>query len=342
MVATRSSSSSRFSRGCSRGFSLIEMLVTLTVVGMIAGGAMAIALSSQRMFETDQNRTTINQNLRSGMDLLGIDIRQAGERLPQDMPAIEIVDGASGAPDTIVVRRNLVDAVMPVCKDITAGSSVDAAFIALKKGGGYVPPGCSPVPDKDGDGWPDNLQSWKAYRESHGGVVLVYIFNPTTSEGEFFEYDAEDASTMHIHKQNGGAWQYDYLVDDQARAYILEQLTFQLQGDLLQAVVNGDNTNALNLVSHITDLQGRAHMRDGSILDTLGSTDDWEDLRSIEVLMVGESNFAGRTMARQLRTHFFPRNVLSIAEPDSSMTLPPLDPDPPEILPNGKPKKNQN
>jgi hypothetical protein len=146
---------------------------------------------------------------------------------------------------------------------------------------------------------------------------------------------------MHIHKLNVEQWQHDYLVDDQARIYILEQQTFRLLGDLLQSVVNDDTANALNLVSNVTDLQGRAHMRDGSVLDTLSSTAAWEDLRSVEVMMVGESNFAGRNMAKQLRTHFFPRNVLSISEQDPNTTLPTLDPDPPEILPNGKPKKDK-
>ena len=82
------------------------MLVALTVTGVIAGATLTIALTSREMFETDQHRTTINQNLRAGMDMIGIDVRQAGERMPFDAPAIEIKNGVNGAPDTLFLRRS--------------------------------------------------------------------------------------------------------------------------------------------------------------------------------------------------------------------------------------------
>jgi len=315
MEANHSSWSSPYSRGSSSGFSLVELMVTLSVVGLIAGATLTITLSTQRMFETDMHRTEINQNLRSGMDLLGIDIRQAGERLPHNMPAIEIVDGIDGAPDQLMLRRNLLDPVLPVCKSITAGSNADSIFVALKKGAvAKVPPGCAPVADSDGDGWPDNLQEWKDYRTANGPEILAYIYNPTTRVGEFLVYDAEDNSTFHIHKANADKWANDYAADDDARIYILEQLTFRIVGDVLQCFVNGDADNPLNLVNHMTDLQAFAYMRDGSILPTLGPNDNWSDLRSIEISMVGQSDFGNRTIYRSLQSHFFPRNVLSIAD----------------------------
>ena len=69
------------------------MLVALVVTLVVVGSIMTLAFSSQDVFETDKHRTTINQNLRSGIDLLGMDVRQAGERLPGDAPAIEIRRG---------------------------------------------------------------------------------------------------------------------------------------------------------------------------------------------------------------------------------------------------------
>lgn len=315
MAAIGSSRSSPFSRGSSSGFTLIELMVTLTVVGLIAGATLTITLSSQRIFETDQNRTTINQNLRSGMDLLGIDIRQAGERLPNNMPAIEIINGVDGAPDQLNLRRNLLDPVLPVCMDIKADSNADSVFVALKKDSvAKVPPGCAPVADSDGDGWPDNLQAWKAYREANGPEILAYIYNPTTRVGEFLRYDAEDNSTFHIHKANTEKWAHTYDADDEARVYILEELSFRLVDDVLQCFINGDDSAPLNLVNHLVDLQAFAYMRDGSVMPSLGPNDEWSDLRSIEITMTGQSSFANRTMYRNLQAHFFPRNVLSIAD----------------------------
>jgi type IV pilus assembly protein PilW len=177
-----------------------------------------------------------------------------------------------------------------------------------------VPPGCAPVADSDGDAWPDNLQAWKAHREANGPDILAYIYNPTTRLGEFFVYDAEDNSTFHIHKKNADAWANTYDADDEARVYILEQLTFQLVDDVLQCYINNDSANPLHLVNHMVDLQAYAYMRDGSILPALGPGDEWSELRSIEISMIGESSFGNRQMYRHLQAHFFPRNVLSIAE----------------------------
>jgi type IV pilus assembly protein PilW len=303
--------STRSTHACSSGFSVVELLVALTVTSIIAGAVMTLAFSSRDVFETDKHRTTINQNLRSGIDLLGIDVRQAGERLPGDAPAIEIINGASGAPDTLILRRNLINEVLPVCKNIGAGSSADSIFVARKNPSGIFPPGCSPVGDANGDGWPDNLEAWRRYRIEHGGNVMAYVHNPTTQVGEFFFYDDEDNSTFHIHKYNGDAWQYDYDVVDNARVYILEQRRFFVEEDVLKCVINEDLANTLNFVSHIRNFQCNAVFQDGTIQASMIPADGWSNLESIEVMLVGESSWKNRTMDRTLVTRFFPRNVLS-------------------------------
>ena len=313
--------SSRSSRGSasvvirdSRGLTLLELLVAMTVTGILTSATLMIALSSRGMFETDQHRTTINQNLRAGLDMIGIDIRQAGERMPFDAPAVEIRDGAAGAADTLYLRRNMLDYVMPLCKDIAGGSAADATFIARKKGAmssGRIPQGCAPVPDENGDGWPDNLEAWRSYRLSQGGSAWVYIYNPVTRNGEFFLYDDEDVSTFHLHKANVDLWVYDYPVVQDCRMYMLEQRHFRLEDDVLQIVINEDTANALNLVNHISDFQVDAVFQDGTVAPSLSSGDEWTDLRSVQVRLVARSEFGGRTMEREVVSRFFPRNILS-------------------------------
>jgi len=281
------------------------------VTVILGGAALSVALTTRRMYELDDSRTMVNQNLRSGMNLLGIDVRQAGERLPGDAPAIELLDGDSGGTDTLIIRRNLLDYVLPLCRDISGGSSADSIFVAKKKITGKVPPGCAPVPDLNGDGWPDNLEAWRNYRIAHGGEVLAYIHNPVTAVGEFFVYDAEDNSTFHLHKANGDSWLYDYLMNQNPRVYIIEQKTFLVTGDVLQCVVNGDTDNPLNLVDHIEDFQGRAFFTDGSVRLAMGPSDPWSELASIEITLIGRDAMRTRDLERELVTHFFPRNILS-------------------------------
>jgi type IV pilus assembly protein PilW len=307
-----STRSRRSSRACTEGYSLIEILVSLAVTGVIAAATLTIALSTRGMFETDQHRTTINQNLRAGIDLLGIDVRQAGERLPFDAPAVQITDGSSGAPDELTLRHNMLDYVLPVCKEINAGSAADSVFVARKKvvGQPKVPQGCIPVPDENGDGWPDNLEAWRDYRLANGGEVLAFIHNPVTGNGEFFVYDDEDNSTFHLHKNNSENWTYSYAPNQEPRIYILEQRTFRLEGDVLQVVVNDDTAGALNLVNRIRDLQVRAVFKDGSVQSTLAGK-VWTDLQSLDVTLVAGESFDDRDMNRTVETRFFPRNILS-------------------------------
>jgi type IV pilus assembly protein PilW len=289
----------------------VELLVALGITGIIATATLAITLSSKDLLETDEQRTTINQNLRSGMDLVGVDVRQAGERLPEDIPAVEILDGAGGAPDRLILRRNMLDCSLPLCKDILGGTAADSIFVARKKIVGKIPPGCAPVGDDDSDGWPDNMQTWRDYRIANGGVIRAYIYDPILQNGEFFVYDHEDNSTFLIHRMNPGLWLNDYLLVNGSRVYILEQQEFRLQDEVLQSVVNMDTANAFNLVNHIVDFQARAFFKDGSVQTTLGPADDWTDLRSVEVMLVGEADLRNRTMNRTLAARFFPRNILS-------------------------------
>ena len=293
------------------GFSAVELLVAMTITSVFAAAALSIAFTSQGLLEADERRTTVNQNLRAGIDLLGIDIRQAGERMPGDAPAIQIMDGASGASDRLMLRRNQLDYVMPLCKDINGGSAADSVFVAKKKITGKVPPGCYPVPDSNGDGWPDNLEAWRDYRIANGGSVLAYIHNPITGLGEFFVYDAEDSSTFHLHKANGDSWQHDYLMNQDPRIYILEQKEFRLVDGVLQCIINDDTSGALNLVSHLEDFQIQAIFTDGTIQQDFGGTDNWVNLQSLEVALVGEMQGRDSRFERTLISRFFPRNVLS-------------------------------
>jgi hypothetical protein len=286
-----------------------EVLVALSIVTVLAGAALAVALSSRGVYTTDLNRTTLNQNLRIGMDLVGVDVRQAGQQLPEDVPAIQIVDGGAGGTDTLILRRNLLPFVLPVCRNVKKATADDAVFIAVKM---KKPPlGCSPVPDSNGDKWPDNLEAWREYRIDHGGEVTAYIYNPVRTVGEFFIYDDEDNSTFHVHRANPGRWANDYPVDEQSRIYILEQKTFEVVGDVLQYYLNNDRDNARKLIYAVTDFQSVAHMRDGTV-QTAWAGERWSGLESIGVSLQGEMAFQGRAMRRTLDARFFPRNVLSL------------------------------
>jgi type IV pilus assembly protein PilW len=287
----------------------VELLVAMLVTSVIGSAVLAVTLSSSRILEKDQLRNQINQDLRLGLDLLGADIRQAGERLPADFPALEVVNGTSGAPDILIVRRSRLDEVLPVCEDVVAGTTTSEVQIAKAVD---PPQGCPPVADDNGDGWPDNLENWRALRLANGGEIKAYIYNPVIHAGEFFIYDADGSTTEFLHKADTGSWVQSYGVSQQCRVYIIEERKYELSGDVLRLLVDEEIASEERLLHGVVDFQIQAVFADGSVSDALGPTDEWSDLSALQVTLTAESEEAGGEMAGEVSARFFPRNVLSL------------------------------
>ncbi len=308
--------SKRFTRSCSSGFTLTELLVAMAITVAIGGGALTLALSSRRMYDVDQARTRANRHLRAAGDFLVSDLHQAGERLSDDFPALEIVNGGIGAPDELFLRRNILSTVLRVCSDVS-GTNRDIE-VAWKPTHPLAPApaGCAPLADDDANGWPDNVDAWRNYRQSNGGLVLAYIYNPVTKLGEFFWYrrdvDAPDAYVVRK-KVGTGVWLNSYSLADQSRLYILEERRYRLTGDLLQLIVNGDVTNPTNLVDRMQAFQVRA-IYPAATLDSLRAGDvgyNWVGMDSIEVQLEASVPYRDRQVARAWTSRIMPRNILS-------------------------------
>jgi type IV pilus assembly protein PilW len=290
----------------SPGLTLVELLVALAVGMVIAVTALTLALGARRIYDADEARTSLNQQLGGTMTMLVADIRQAGERLGGDFPALEILDGASGAPDQLILRRNLDQTVLRVCSDTSAPDlEIDIAQTSSPV------QGCAVVPDDDGDGWPENLQAWRAYRQAAGGSVRAYIYNPVTGQGEFFDYVAEDAGNYRIRANSGTSWSYSYPVNQLCRLYLLEERRYRLSGDMLQIELNGDPATPLRLAAGFDDFQASALFQDFSEQDSLGPADGWADLRAVRLELSGTARHGGELLRRSWTNEVMPRNVLS-------------------------------
>ncbi|MCP3980089.1 MAG: hypothetical protein GY716_12355 [bacterium] len=296
------------------GISLAEMLVAFAVAFVVTGAAFSLAVSSRGIYASDQSRTALNQNLRAGMDLIGVDLRGAGARLPEDITRLAIDNGDTGESDRLLVRRNLVPVVLPVCSDIPSGSSVKNITIAgltLPR-----PAGCDPVADTDGDNWPDNLRVWHDYRLENGAIdgkerlLRAFIWDPGRRRGEFFVYHGENRVEHQIVRKSG-RWNNSYSANGGARIYILEEHEFFVTDGILQRVDNGDVEGTKNVIDHVESFQVAVVLKNGKRRNDFGLDDSWVDLQSVEVRLFGRTESSGVDLDRRLVSRFLPRNVLN-------------------------------
>jgi len=253
----------QFTQNSNKGFTLLELLVTLVVASVITGLALKLIVDQRQLFLNDQSRTQVNQNLRASLDLVGTDIKQAGERLTTStLPVVRVIDGASGASDELVLQRLVIAETLPVCQTVTSGNT-NPIVVSSKA----IASGICSFSDGNGNTLPDNLDQWKDSRcniipvtkpnctrttninratvsnrcdEEKDGTdkecLWAYIYDPVNKVGEFFVYGFESPNATNniyrVHRVDSGSWQntYTYAAASATNPilYILEQRRYQL------------------------------------------------------------------------------------------------------------------
>lgn len=290
----------RFTQGSDRGFSLIELLVAVGLGLVISAIALTTFLSNRRLVRFDLERTAVNQNLKNAIDVIGINIRLAGENLSSAFPAIEIIDGGANS-DELIIRRNLKDEILKLCTALNSGTNGDLFF-----GIPGTVPGCV-FSDQA-----TNFASWSAYRQEVGGIALGYIYNPVAQEGEFFwwQNEIDDGANVYLELDTGEAWSNNYPVG-QTAAYIIEEWRFALSGNTLTLEIDGDSANPQNVVPNVQSFFVQANMQDGSTETDFDLNDDWTQIETISVSISSSESVVGSEIQRTYQANFFPRNVLS-------------------------------
>jgi len=283
------------------GFTLIELLVASSLGLLMLGIVTSTFISSREMARYDMDRTMVQQNLRGTMDIIGMNIRLAGENLPPTFPAIELIDGAGTDPDQLIVRRNLRDEILKLCEPIDAGTQQPFYFATPG-----TTPGCTFSDQMQ------NYNTWLDYLTTVGSDAKGYIYDPTTDLGEFFPLDEVEMEidNMYVRAPASYNWTNTY-EDGQAAGYILEEWRFQLVGDIFQAVIDEDSLNPRNITFGVSDFQVEVTLEDGSVLTDFSSVDDWTEITAIAILLEGDGDRTSNPIERSLRASFFPRNILS-------------------------------
>jgi prepilin-type N-terminal cleavage/methylation domain-containing protein len=126
-VITRSLSKST---GVSKGFTLIELIVGLSIMLIVGGLAMNALIQASSTFNKDKKSIDSNQSMSVVLEMIGNDIRQSGENINDgNFPTIEFK--VAGAAETtlksgsskIIVRRALLSP-LTLCEVINANQSL--------------------------------------------------------------------------------------------------------------------------------------------------------------------------------------------------------------------------
>ncbi|HEY7817679.1 MAG TPA: prepilin-type N-terminal cleavage/methylation domain-containing protein, partial [Vicinamibacteria bacterium] len=93
----------RFTAGHERGFSLIEVLISIALTLLIMGAVFALLTRGQQAFEREPEIADLQQSARTALDLVTRDILQGGAGLPPEFPAFSNINGAGdGAPTDVL------------------------------------------------------------------------------------------------------------------------------------------------------------------------------------------------------------------------------------------------
>jgi type IV pilus assembly protein PilW len=334
-----------------QGFTLLELLITTVVAGAILAASLAAVNEQRRSFLGDRDRININDNLRVALGLIGADIKQAGERLEQQttFPVVNVINGASGAPDRIILQRLKLAEVLTLCQDVSAGNTT--IEVADAKDSPSCATGSSPNVTK----WQE--ERWKqdnipGNNSSSSETLWAYIFDPTkavgTQRGEFIRITGETkGSCSDPNAGNPECWRFtldktptlNYAkssdIATQPKLYVLEQREYRLSDDaqttdrtddkVLELIVNGQMSNPQRLTNLLGDMQIRVRTVSNTGAETW-LTDfnpdpnaiiatNWQTIGGIEITLNGlnASNTVSNLSTEQLtlKSQFLPRNVAS-------------------------------
>lgn len=306
-----------FSRSCdevgpgSAGYTLLELLLAMTIMLIASAMALSAAFGARRLYDADAARNELNQTLRSATDMIAAEVRQTAERLPTDFPAVELVDSVAG--DRLTLRRHLVETTLQSCTNL----AIAAVRIDVGLPAGVA--NCSILADNDGDGFPDNIQEFREYRLANGTdtspkvLTQGYIYDPGTRLGEWFSFENEELDT------GNGRWFLrlsaglagSYPAANQPRIYILDETRYDLTARTIELRRNGVVGAPLGVIDEIDEFQVALLLQDSTIVTAFTVNDDWSQIQSVQLQLAGQRTVRNRTVTRTMTADILPRNILS-------------------------------
>ena len=285
------------------GFTLTEVLVATGLTSILMATVIGHVMMIRQGYFDDIVRTRINSNLRSAMDILSMNIRQAGENLATSFPAVELANGGVGSSDTLTLRRAIVGEALTICNDATAGDTtlnVSSAAVAST--------------DCTASNVANVYSVFDTYRQSDAdGVVRAFLFDTINGTSEFVDFTAGGESLGEYYL-TVSELENDFPAET-SFVFLIEEYRFERDSleDTLVLTVDGISAEPKTVAFSVSDFQVDLELADGSVAQALdvSSAASWRDILQVDVTLSGEETRRDRTLTSSIEAQYFPRNVLS-------------------------------
>jgi prepilin-type N-terminal cleavage/methylation domain-containing protein len=283
------------SLNCDKGFTLVEMLVASALGLVLSAMLIASTQASRGLFRHDAKRIRLNEDLRGTLELIGSQIRLAGEGLGGRFPALLVENGGTSS-DELIIRRKIFNEVLKVCEPVSSGSNAPLVFADSSLGIA----GC---------GFGDNILKYTAWSTKRaGGTLQAYVYDGT-SGGQFFPYTSETNNGSRLAVSTGANWTRDYPVN--SGVYLIEQWRFFVEEGVVKLEINEDSDTVMNVADSIENFQVVGIEDTGAELLDIAVGVDWSKLKAVKVILTAADTSGKSEIDRTMSSQFFPRNVLS-------------------------------
>lgn len=118
------------------GFSLIEILLVIAMLGIIMGAVYSLLITNQRAAYTSDETVEVQQNLRIAMESISKDLRMAGMLLPLDTTGTDINQRPVNTFTDNAGVKILNTAACPTCDANPAAPGSDTILLNMLSAGG--------------------------------------------------------------------------------------------------------------------------------------------------------------------------------------------------------------
>ena len=249
-----------------RGTSFLEVMIALLILGVVTTAIFKLYITQHKNYLTQDDITTIQQNVRASIDELSRHIRMAGYDLPQGLSSIA---AANTNPDTITITYlsngcdTYLSAAMPQpSSELKCGTDISCFY--------------------DGQ--------W------------IFIYDPDSAAGEWFEITQVQAAAMHL-QHNTMVLSRKY--DANALVLAMSQIKFFVDNTTdpnhpnLMIHIMGQPPHVF--AEDITDLQFQYCMKNGAVVDVPTVIDN---IREVSILVMGRSHKPDVELAEELENQY--------------------------------------